>query len=297
MIHRENQKAQEGADSMDQVVIGKFIARRRKAKNLTQAQLAEMLNISDRAVSKWERGLNLPDSSIMLPLCKILGITADELLNGCERSETAAADTPEKADEKPVAPERKAKNKMPAHTVISIIFSAAIVIGMFVCIICDMAVSEGLTWSLIPIVSMTYAWAIIFPGLIMGKGRLSASLTSDLVSASIFTVPYLYILSVLTEVHMVFVIGTSAAAVSLIFMWIIAAVFIKIGKTRKRAAFGISFLLAVPFEFAMNLLLSRLIGEPIFDVWDMLTMFILLIIAFVCFVSGKSKRAVHKKEE
>ncbi|MDE6594268.1 MAG: helix-turn-helix domain-containing protein [Oscillospiraceae bacterium] len=267
---------------MDQVVIGKFIARRRKAKELTQAQLAEMLNISDRAVSKWERGLNLPDPSLMLPLCEILGITADELLNGCE---SEAASAPEKSDEESAATETKAKNNMPIHTVISVIFSAAIAIGMLVCIICNIAVSGGLTWSLIPIASMIYAWAIVFPGLIMRKGKLTASL----VSTSVFTVPYLYIMSVLTGVHMVFVIGTSAAAVSLIFLWIIAAVFIKMGKSRKRAAFGISFLLAVPFEFAMNLLLSKLIGEPIFDVWDMLTMFIFLIIAFVCFVSGKAE--------
>ena len=282
MIHRENQKAPEGADSMDQVVIGKFIARRRKAKNLTQAQLAEMLNISDRAVSKWERGLNLPDSSLMLPLCEILGITADELLNGCE---SEVAPTPETAYEEPVAPEIKVKNSTPAHTVISIIFSAALAVGILVCIICNIAVSGGLTWSLIPIVSMAYAWAIVFPGLIMCKGKLTASLGS----ASVFTVPYLYMLSVLTGVHMVFVVGTAAAAASLIFLWIIAAVFIKMGKTRKKAAFGISFLLAVPFEFAVNLLLSGLIGEPVFDVWDMLTMFIFLIIAFVCFVSGKAE--------
>ncbi len=280
MIQWENP---EGADNMDQVKIGQFIARRRKAKNLTQAQLAQMLNISDRAVSKWERGLNLPDPSLMLPLCEILEITADELLNGCERSETAAASTPEKAVKEPAAPERK---KIPASAVIFVIFSAAIVIGMLVCIICDIAVSGSLTWSLIPIVSMAYAWAIVFPGLIMRKGRLTASL----VSASVFTVPYLYMLSVLTGVHAVFVIGTAAAAASLIFMWIIAAVFIGMGKSRKRTAFGISFLLAVPFEFAVNLLLSRLIGEPVFDVWDMLTMFIFLIIAFACFVSGKAEK-------
>lgn len=279
MIQWEDPK---GADNMDQVKIGQFIARRRKAKNLTQAQLAEMLNISDRAVSKWERGLNLPDSSLMLPLCEILGITADELLNGCE-SKSEAAPPIEKAVEASAAPERE--KKIPASTVISVIFSAAIAVGMLVCIICDIAVSGELTWSLIPIASMVYAWATVFPGLIMRKGKLTASLGS----ASVFTVPYLYMLSVLTGVHTVFVIGTAAAAASLIFMWIIAAVFIKMGKSRKRTAFGISFLLAVPFEFAMNLLLSRLIGEPIFDVWDMLTMFIFLIIAFICFVSGKAE--------
>lgn len=67
---------------MDQIKIGKFIAQRRKAQELTQAQLAEKLNITDRAVSKWETGKSMPDSSIMLELCDILSISVNELLNG-----------------------------------------------------------------------------------------------------------------------------------------------------------------------------------------------------------------------
>ena len=67
---------------MDQVKIGKFIADCRKKANLTQMQLAEMLGITDRAISKWETGKSLPDSSIMLALCKILGITVNDLLSG-----------------------------------------------------------------------------------------------------------------------------------------------------------------------------------------------------------------------
>lgn len=54
---------------MDQIKIGKFIAECRKKNNLTQMQLAEKLNITDRAISKWENGKSMPDSSIMLDLC------------------------------------------------------------------------------------------------------------------------------------------------------------------------------------------------------------------------------------
>ena len=67
---------------MDQVKIGKFIAECRKKENLTQMQLAEKLNITDRAVSKWETGKSLPDSSIMLQLCNVLKITVNDLLSG-----------------------------------------------------------------------------------------------------------------------------------------------------------------------------------------------------------------------
>lgn len=67
---------------MDQVKIGKFISQCRKEKGLTQAQLAEKLNITDRAVSKWETGKGMPDSSIMIELCDILGICINELFSG-----------------------------------------------------------------------------------------------------------------------------------------------------------------------------------------------------------------------
>ena len=67
---------------MDQIKTGKFIAECRKKKNLTQAQLAEKLNITDRAISKWETGKATPDSDIMLDLCDILGINVNELLCG-----------------------------------------------------------------------------------------------------------------------------------------------------------------------------------------------------------------------
>ena len=67
---------------MDLVKIGKFIADCRKKNNLTQEQLAEKLYVTDRAVSKWERGLSLPDASKMLDLCSILEINVNELLMG-----------------------------------------------------------------------------------------------------------------------------------------------------------------------------------------------------------------------
>lgn len=67
---------------MNQVKIGKFIAECRKNKNMTQAELAEKLNITDRAISKWETGKGMPDSSIMLDLCNELKISVNELLSG-----------------------------------------------------------------------------------------------------------------------------------------------------------------------------------------------------------------------
>lgn len=67
---------------MDQIKIGRFISDCRKNKKLTQVQLAVKLGITDKAVSKWERGISMPDSSIMLELCDILCVSVNELLSG-----------------------------------------------------------------------------------------------------------------------------------------------------------------------------------------------------------------------
>ena len=67
---------------MDQEKIGKFIAKQRKLKELTQEELAEKLGISKNAVSKWERGLSLMDMSLLKPLSEILEVSVNEILAG-----------------------------------------------------------------------------------------------------------------------------------------------------------------------------------------------------------------------
>ena len=67
---------------IDQNKIGKFIAEKRKEKGLTQTELANVLGITDRAISKWENGRCLPDAGLIQDLCKTLGITVNDLFNG-----------------------------------------------------------------------------------------------------------------------------------------------------------------------------------------------------------------------
>lgn len=72
---------------MDQIKIGRFIADERKRKGYTQKQLSEKLGISDKTISKWERGNGFPEVSLLLPLCDELEITVNELLSGERVSE------------------------------------------------------------------------------------------------------------------------------------------------------------------------------------------------------------------
>lgn len=85
---------------MDQIQIGKFIAKERKSKNLTQQQLSDVLGISNKTISKWECGNGFPEISLLLPLCEALDISVNELLSG-ER--LAEADYRRKAEENMVS--------------------------------------------------------------------------------------------------------------------------------------------------------------------------------------------------
>ncbi len=268
---------------MNQTEIGKFIAKCRKEKNLTQAQLAEKLNITDRAVSKWETGKSMPDSSIMLELCEILGITVNELLSG-EKMDMESYE--KKADENLIALKRKDENNMTKNVIISILFSVTLLVGIMVCLICNIAISGNLTWSLIPVSSIVLAWAISFPSIVLSKRGIIVSI----ISLSVFIIPYLFLLSSLIKVKEVFSVGAVMAVVSIVFLWIIIALFSRIGKERKLIALGITFLSAIPFVFIVNAVLAKMIAEPIFDVWDMLSVFILLILAFVSFICDYAKK-------
>lgn len=133
---------------------------------------------------------------------------------------------------------------------------------------------------------MIFTWVISFPSIILGKRGILVSF----VSLSIFVFPYLFLLSSFINVKEVFSIGAVMAVVSIIFLWIAVAVFHRIKKTRKLVALGIIFLLSIPFILIINIMLSKMIEEPIFDIWDMLSIFILLILAFVFFSFDYAKK-------
>ena len=117
---------------MDQSKIGKFIAECRKQKKLTQLQLAQRLGITDKAISKWERGIAMPDSSIMLELCDILGINVNELLSG-ERISMENNDQKKEKLLLDMAKELEGKNKTiwRAMWIIMIVSIVGLLAGLF----------------------------------------------------------------------------------------------------------------------------------------------------------------------
>ena len=145
---------------MDLIKIGKFIASCRKNKNITQEQLAEKLYITDRAVSKWERGLSLPDADKMLDLCNILDINVNELLNG---EKIDMKDYEKKTEELllELARQEEVKNKKMMMDMWVISITAV----LFYCGILALALytlEEGTVLGIVISVSTTFLVAILF---------------------------------------------------------------------------------------------------------------------------------------
>ena len=142
---------------MNQIKIGRFISECRKSVNLTQMQLAEKLNITDRAVSKWETGRSIPDASIMLRLCDILGISVNELLSGekigmennSQRNEQLLLDMANEL-------ERKNKTIWTSMWAIMIVSMTALFAGIF---IAAFLIPEGV-WQLVAILGICIVFLI-----------------------------------------------------------------------------------------------------------------------------------------
>ena len=142
---------------MNQIKIGRFIAECRKKANLTQMQLAENLGITDKAISKWERGMAMPDTSIMLELCDILCISVNELLSG----EKINMENDNQKNEQlllDMAKELEKKNKTiwSSMWAIMIVSMTALIAGIF---IAAFLIPEGV-WQLVTILGVCVVFLI-----------------------------------------------------------------------------------------------------------------------------------------
>ena len=136
---------------MNKQKIGDFIKKKRKEKGLTQKELAEKLEITDRAISKWERGINCPDISLLKDLCKILETDINELLSGKELDKVSKEDSEDILVETVrtyTNIEKKKNKKLLIFTILLLIFYVFLVIAMYLTYN-QLNKKDGLTWDTI----------------------------------------------------------------------------------------------------------------------------------------------------
>lgn len=254
--------------------IGLFISQLRKEKKMTQKELAKQLHITDKAVSKWERGLSYPDISLLNSLAEILGVATSELLNG-ERNDVGANDVDATIDNALVYADMSAAVKINSFKKFwTLAFSLSLLLGIIVCVVCDIAISGTFTWSRYPTSSVLFAWLVLLPLVKSGEKGIVCSLAA----LSLLIVPFLCVLDYLIGGASIVPIGTYAALVSILYLWIVWFLFHKM-KSRKWLAGGVSLLLSVPLCLAINGGVAHFLSQPMFDMWDLISCVVLFVAA------------------
>jgi transcriptional regulator with XRE-family HTH domain len=268
---------------MDNEKMGRFISEHRKLCQLTQKELAEQLNVSDKAVSKWERGLSCPDISLLSPLSSILGVTTTELLNG-ERAgaeavnvETVVVNALEygvKAGE---------RNKELNLSLAAAICSVSFLFSIFVVSVVNVAVARAFTWSLIPITAIVFVWIVARPFIRFGLRGILWSL----IAFSVFVTPFLYVLdSVIDRLLgadiMLFSIGLRIVPLSVAFIWIAYFLFKKF-KTRILLNIAILVLVSSPISYFTNAMIANMLDQSYEQVTVILNTFTPVIVAAILF--------------
>lgn len=271
---------------MDNEKMGAFIAQLRKEKGMTQRELAAKLNITDKAVSKWERCLSLPDITLLTPLAQELGVSVGELLDG-EREKGGRDDIENTLDYADKAIKSKIRS---FRSIAAIVFSAALLLGVIVCGICDLAASGSFTWSLFPVSSAVFSWVLFFPFIKLGAKGIPVSLAS----LTVFTVPFLAVIGALAGSD-VLTVGIPVSVAGIIYLWSVFALF-KVIKRRRLLAAATSLLLVIPVCLVINLIIAQRFAQPFLDVWDWLTFGVIAAGAAVFFVIDLNRKGkIHDK--
>lgn len=271
---------------MNHEKMGLFISELRKSNQMTQKDLAAKLNITDKAVSKWERGLSCPDISLLSSIADLLGVTTSELLNG-EKNNIAPEDAKKSIDNALQYADKAVKYKTKSlQTICAIVFTLLLFVGIISCAIPDIVITGTFTWSLYPISSIVFTWLVFFPVIKWGKKGIFYTI----LALSVLIIPFLYVLDTLIKTsELLMPIGIRMSVIFIVFLWSIFILF-TIFKDRWLLATSITMFLAIPVCILINFSLSKLIMEPIFDVWDILSFSLTGIMSIVLFSIDFQKR-------
>ena len=266
---------------MENEKIGPFIRQLRKDRHMTQKELASLLNVTDKAVSKWELGASLPDVALLLPLAEALGVSVTELLGGIRVQEA-----PPQAQE---APPRDTAGDILSYTQKTAsqrrerlrlwLFAGAsgtFLLAAAVCWICDTALNKGLSWSLIVDISLLLAWAVLLPLLTARRHALPLALGA--LSAAVL--PYLYLLGRLLGDPRVFRFGLPIVPAAALYLWAAWAVWRRLRRRRLSAA-GTVLLLTAALSLFINAVTGALTGGRALYGDSLFT----LVLAAVCFLA------------
>ena len=276
---------------MDITKTGSFIAELRREQSLTQRKLAEIIGVTDKAVSKWERGLSYPDIVILPKLAEVLGVSEGEILRGERRSENA--EPQEVSEAMDYARGEISRNKKTVIRIVMIAVGFLAALAVIICSVCDVGLGGG-GWSLYTSLSISLGTAVAL-GALSGIEK-GSPVRSALESLSVLIIPYLIAMQLVSHAP-VAKIGVPCAVLALAYLW--ASYFIsKKFRDRKGTMLGIIFALTIPLDLLINLTVYLLVAEPDHEfIWDVISCVVLAIASACCFLSQKSEYKGGRREK
>lgn len=250
------------------MTIGEKIQKLRKQSGLSQEALAEKVMVTRQTISKWELGQSLPDLDFIVRLSNVFQVSADYLIKN-EITEP---------NELPYI-KRSYRLSETGKRSILIVLSAAALVAVFVCLICDYFTSQGLSWSLIVTVSIIAAWFALLPAL-TAKTKM---ILKTLIVLSVIPVPLLASLSIIFKQSTIFVLGGCITLISIPGLWIIYGVFCRC-KSHLYRAFGFALLVLIPVSLAITYITSCYFPQNQFDFTsNIFNSGITFVLSLVCF--------------
>ncbi len=229
------------------MALGEKIQKLRKQQGLSQEALAEKIAVTRQTVSKWELGQSAPDLNFVVQLSGIFGVSCDYLMK-----EHMLEPDPLLCNNKKRCLRLSERGKQ----ILFILFSAASLAAICICLICDYFTGEYLSWSLIAAAAITAAWIVALPFLTAKTNILRKTLAA----LSAVPIPLLAILALVLNVPLVFTMGSCIALVAIAAVWILYGIFLKFRRNLWRA-FGFALLVMVPVPIAVIGIVARFIPE------------------------------------
>jgi len=273
---------------MNNQKFGAIIAKARKDKDMTQKALAEILRVTDKAVSKWERGKGYPEITLIPALSKALDIPAKDLLcddaeNNDETEDTAA---PDDFSEKLVTGVIEYSGKITRQKLSRIVFpilAAALALPAFICLLVNYCIDQAFTWSIYPLASLLLCFIVLIPIFFLKKHRTLAAHGVLLIAL----IPYLFIIESMVKagswvIPLALPVAVLTIVVSAIIVWVVLYT-----RINRLIAMAFSYFLSgVCANIAINEIVMNFVGKRISNISVTITALCFAAVSVVLLVIG-----------
>jgi transcriptional regulator with XRE-family HTH domain len=298
-------KKKNGVHHMDNQEFGSRISEARKKNGMTQRELAEQLDVTDKAVSKWECGKGFPEITLLPKLSKVLGIKPEDLLTDKPQVEKAGIQAePVPSQIESVDPQVELVTNIIRYSgeqqyrklsrLVFPIICGALGIAAFVCALVDFCLTQSLTWSRFPLSALLFCFVVLFPIFLLKKHRTAFGAVVFLAGL----IPFLLYLETLVPakgwvIGLALPIVAMSAVCTALTIWLF--LYSKIDHLISSAI--VLMVAGVGLNFSINEIVQRYLNKQQFNISVAITAIAFAVATVILVVVALSRRAVMKKSK